>query len=333
MTVPDTPADALSGSADAPRPGASSRGRVVVTGAAGLVGQNLIPRLKARGYTDIVALDKHRANTRILADLHPDIRVVEADLSREGGWEDTFAGAGALIQLHAQIGGLDASVFRANNVAATERVLKVARSAGISYMVHISSSVVNSAAVDLYTETKKAQENLSRASGIPLVVLRPTLMFGWFDRKHLGWLARFMGKVPVFPVPGDGRFRRQPLYAGDFSAIIMSCLEHRTTGTHNISGLETLDYIDVIRALKQATGAKARIVKIPYGLFHTMLKTYALIDKDPPFTTQQLAALVTPELFEVIDWPAIFGVTPTPLDAAFHETFNDPRFSSVVLEF
>ncbi len=131
----------------------------MVTGAAGLVGQNLVPRLKARGYSDIVALDKHRANTRILADLHPDIRVVEADLSRDGGWEDTFAGADALIQLHAQIGGLDAAVFKANNVAATERVLKVARAAGVSYMVHISSSVVNSAAVDLYTETKKTQEN------------------------------------------------------------------------------------------------------------------------------------------------------------------------------
>ncbi len=333
MIVSDTPEEAVSDPAGASRPAVGSRGRVVVTGAAGLVGQNLVPRLKARGYTDIVAIDKHRANTRILADLHPDIRVVEADLSRDGGWEDTFAGAEALIQLHAQIGGLDASVFKANNVAATERVLKVARTVGVSYLVHISSSVVNSAAVDLYTETKKVQEILSRESGIPLVVLRPTLMFGWFDRKHLGWLARFMGKVPVFPVPGDGRFRRQPLYAGDFSSIIMSCLEHRTTGTHNISGLETLDYIDVIRALKKATGAKARILKIPYGLFRTLLQTYALVDKDPPFTTQQLAALVVPELFEVIDWPAIFDVEPTPLAADFHETFNDPRFSSVVLEF
>ena len=327
------PADATSNPANTPLRPASSRGRIVVTGAAGLVGQNLIPRLKGRGYTDIVALDKHRANTRILADLHPDIRVLEADLSRDGGWEDTFAGADALIQLHAQIGGLDPDVFQANNIAATERVLKAATAAKISYMVHISSSVVNSAALDLYTETKKAQEGLALASGIPLVVLRPTLMFGWFDRKHLGWLARFMGKVPVFPVPGDGRFRRQPLYAGDFSAIIMSCLENRTTGAYNISGLETLDYIDVIRAIKAATGAKARIVTIPYGLFRKLLQTYALVDKDPPFTTQQLAALITPDLFEVIDWPAIFGVTPTPLAAAFHETFNDPRFSSVVLEF
>ncbi len=309
------------------------RGRIVVTGAAGLVGQNLIPRLKARGYTDIVALDKHRANTRILAGLHPDVRVVEADLSRAGGWEDTLAGADALIQLHAQIGGLDPAVFEANNVTSTRRVLDAATAAKIGYLVHISSSVVNSAAVDLYTETKKAQEKLVDPCPIPHVVLRPTLMFGWFDRKHVGWLARFMKKMPVFPVPGDGRFRRQPLYAGDFSNIIMSCLERRITGSYNISGLTTLDYIDMMRAVKRAAGARARIVTIPYGLFKGLLQTYALVDKDPPFTANQLAALVTPDIFEVIDWPGIFGVTPTPLDAAFHETFNDPRFSSVVLDF
>jgi len=40
------------------------------------------------------------------------------------------------------------------------------------------------------------------------VVLRPTLMFGWFDRKHVGWLKRFMERMPVFPIPGDGRMWR-----------------------------------------------------------------------------------------------------------------------------
>ena len=57
--------------------------KIALTGAAGLVGQNLIPRLKARGYTDIVALDKHKANVAILRQLHPDIVVIEADLAQD----------------------------------------------------------------------------------------------------------------------------------------------------------------------------------------------------------------------------------------------------------
>ena len=102
-------------------------------------------------------------------------------------------------------------------------------------------------------------------SGLPVVVLRPTLMFGWFDRKHLGWLARFMQKAPVFPIPGNGRYLRQPLYAGDFCDIIMACIERRPSGTYNISGQEKIDYIDLIRAVKAATGARAPIVRIPYS--------------------------------------------------------------------
>ena len=62
-------------------------------------------------------------------------------------------------------------------------------------------------------------------------------MFGWFDRKHLGWLARFMARAPRFPIPGHGRYLRQPLYAGDFCDIVIACLERRITGVYNISGL------------------------------------------------------------------------------------------------
>ena len=58
---------------------------IVITGAAGLVGQNLTPRLKALGHK-IVGIDKHPRNTAILRALHPDIEVIETDLAVEGAW-------------------------------------------------------------------------------------------------------------------------------------------------------------------------------------------------------------------------------------------------------
>jgi nucleoside-diphosphate-sugar epimerase len=220
-----------------------------------------------------------------------------------------------------------------NNIAATERLLEAALRYKIPYLVSISSSVVNSMAVDDYTETKKAQEALVAGSGIAQVVLRPTLMFGWFDRKHVGWLARFMQRVPIFPIPGNGRFLRQPLYAGDFCDVIVSALQSKKTGQYNITGQERIDYIDMIRAVKKATGARARIVTIPYRLFWLLLKANTLWDKNPAFTPKQLEALVTPDVFEVIDWPGIFGVRATPLAEALEQTFNDPTFSSIALQF
>ncbi len=143
-----------------------------------------------------------------------------------------------------------------------------------------------------------------------------------------------MQRTPVFPVPGDGRFLRQPLYVGDFCGVIATCVAAPRPGqVFNISGQEKIDYIDLIRAVKQATMARAVIVRIPYWSFWALLKAYSLVDRDPPFTTKQLEALVTPEVFEIIDWPRIFGVRATPLADALRETFQDPTYSKVVLEF
>ena len=308
--------------------------KIVLPGGAGLVGQNLVAHMKRAGYRNLVVLDKHRANLAILRKLHPDIVAVEADLAGGSDWQQYFAGADAVVMLQAQIGDPRPEPFIRNNITSTERVIEAIRQHAVPYTVHISSSVVKSVADDHYTNTKRAQEELVLASGIPCVVLRPTLMFGWFDRKHLGWLARFMRKVPVFPIPGSGRYMRQPLYVGDFCRIIVSCIQKRLIGrTYNISGLEKVDYVDIIGRIRRVTGARARVVHIPVALFAVLLKTWALFDSNPPFTAEQLRALVAHDEFEVIDWPGLFGVQATPFGVAIEETFADPEYSAVVLEF
>ena len=308
--------------------------KIVLPGAAGLVGQNLVARLLARGYTDIVVIDKHAANLAVLKQVQPGITTQLTDLAVPGDWQQHFVGADVVVMLQAQIGGMHYEEFVRNNVDSTRLVLEQIKRNAVSRLVHISSSVVMSSADDFYTRSKKEQEAMVLASGIECPILRPTLMFGWFDRKHLGWLSRFMAKMPVFPVPGDGRFMRQPLYVGDFCNVIISCIENDVrTGIFNITGHEQVDYIDIIRQIKRATHAKARIVKIPYGLFHALLSVWALFDKNPPFTTQQLEALVAKDEFEVTDWPGQFGVRSTPFAAAIDETFNDPRYSKFALEF
>jgi len=308
--------------------------KIVLPGGAGLVGQNLVARLRAKGYSDIVVIDKHKENLATLKSVQPDVVVELADLSKPGDWQRHFDGAAVVVMLQAQIGGIHYQEFVDNNVNSTRLILDEIRKNNIPQLIHISSSVVESVADDFYTRSKKEQEEMVLASGIECPVLRPTLMFGWFDRKHLGWLSRFMAKQPVFPVPGDGRFMRQPLYVGDFCNVIISCIENNVRqGIFNISGHEKVDYIDIIREIKRATKAKAKIVKIPYRLFYSLLWIWALFDRNPPFTTQQLQALVAKDEFEVIDWPGMFGVRSTPFAEAINETFNDPVYSNVVLDF
>jgi uncharacterized protein YbjT (DUF2867 family) len=308
--------------------------KIILPGGAGLVGQNLAARLRAQGYRDIIVLDKHNANLAVLRSVQPDIAAEFADLSLPGEWQRHFKDADVVVMLQAQIGGNDRGAFVRNNVESTRLIVDEIKKHGRAYVIHVSSSVVKSVVSDFYSDTKRDQERILLESGIGCTILRPTLMFGWFDRKHLGWLSRFMRKSPLFPVPGDGRFLRQPLYVGDFCNVISSCIARGAPeGAYDITGREKMYYIDLIRDIKRITRARARIVRIPYYLFHMLLWLWSLVDRDPPFTTQQLAALIAPDEFEVIDWPGIFGVTPTPFAAAIEETFNDPSYGKVVLEF
>ena len=308
--------------------------KILLPGGAGLVGQNLVARLLARGCRHVVVLDKHRANLEILKKVQPNIVAKYADLSKPGQWTQYFKDADVVVMLQAQIGGLFYQEFIDNNITSTKLILEQIQLNSIPHLIHISSSVVESVADDFYTRSKIEQERIVVESGISCPILRPTLMFGWFDRKHLGWLSRFMQKMPFFPIPGDGKFMRQPLYVGDFCNVIISCIENKiSSGVFNITGHEKIDYIDIIREIKRATGAKTIVVKIPYHFFYFLLWMWSLFDKKPPFTTQQLQALSAKDEFEVIDWPGIFKVRYTPFSEAIYETYNHPQYKQVVLDF
>ncbi|MFT4822194.1 MAG: nucleoside-diphosphate-sugar epimerase [Halioglobus sp.] len=305
--------------------------RIVITGGAGLVGQNLLVKL-ADNCGDICVIDKSSHNLAIAEKLHPDVAFIDTDLAQEGCWQKNLAEADIVIMLHAQIGGNISEDFYRNNVTATENVLaRIPRAARI---VHVSSSVIQSSADDDYSVSKAQQEKLVVESGLRYSILRPTLMFGWFDRKHFGWLSHFLQSSPVFPIPGEGKFVRQPLYAGDFCEIILACMRGTAENqVWNISGKERVDYIDTIKMIKTANGANCLLLKLPYHFFYFLLAVYAVFDRDPPFTTSQLKALVIDETFEDIDWESIFNVSATPLAQAIHQTFADPVYSKIKLKF
>jgi nucleoside-diphosphate-sugar epimerase len=311
--------------------------RVFLPGGAGLVGLNLIALLQSNHPDwELLVVDKKREAVVIAQRLFPTVTFLWEDLTQTADqqWPEMIQGCDACVMLQAEIGNTDPSQFERNNVRSTEVVLEQLNHAGIPRLVHVSSSVVNSVATDLYTQTKRSQEELVLQQWPEAIVLRPTLMFGWFDRKHLGWLARFMQKLPLFPIPGSGRFIRQPLYVGDFCLLIQRCLENRSLcGTYDITGLEKVSYLSLMRQLRRAVGSRTWIIHLPIPLFGILLQLWALISRQPAFTPSQLKALTAGDEFSVIDWPGIFSVTPTPLAEALRITYQDPRFSQVEMPF
>ena len=227
--------------------------------------------------------------------------------------------------------GRAATARTAGRGPATARVL--AAVAPDSFVIHVSSSVVHSVVEDAYVRTKTRQEFLVRQSGLAWCVVRPTLMFGWFDGKHLGWLARFMNRVPVFPIPGHGRYMRQPLFSRDFCRVLMAVMRQRPTGqSFDLTGPDEITYVDIIHAIRELQASRTLVVHLPYAVFDGLLRVYALFSNKPPFTSDQLRSLVAGDMFEGVDMQETFGVAPTPFRDALRETLTHPVYSSVVIE-
>ncbi len=195
--------------------------------------------------------------------------------------------------------------------------------------MHICSSVVNPVADD-DANTGRAQEKPVVESGIRHCVLRPTLMFGWFDPKHPGRPSR---STPVFPIPG-GSFMRQPLYERDFCRCIATCIEREPDGatTCGIAGDTRVDCVDIIRTIKRVKNLHTLIVHIPIGFFAFLLRTCALFSRKPPFTADPLKALGAGNGFKGEGTQAVFGVKRTPLEAAIRESRTAPLHASIMRE-
>lgn len=300
--------------------------RIVLAGGAGFVGQNLAPLLLEHG-DRVVAIDKNAANLRLLERLNPGLVAQHADLSEDGSWADFLARADVVVDLKAQIASLDPELFRRNNVRAEERVIAACLAHGVPHLLHVSSSVVLSVVHDPYSDSKRDAEARVRASGVPHTILRPPLMYGPFDVKHLGFIGGLMERTPLLPIPGSGRFLRQPLFVADLCAVILRCLDRGPSGTaHNLIGLERLLFVDILKAMARARGLRRLVVGVPIPLFAAALRLYAFVTRRPTVTEAQLEALVAGDDFPLDDWPSVFGVRYTPLREGLQQTCSSPRF-------
>ena len=168
---------------------------IVVTGASGHVGANLVRLLLERGHTPRVLVHKDQ---RALHGL--DVEVVNGDIRDLASLEKAFAGGTTVFHLAALISLLmdEWPLLEAINIRGTENVLRACQSCGVKRLVHFSSiEALSPVPLDEpldesrafntrrqatpYGRSKAAAERLVRRAideGANAVILNPSAMIG-----------------------------------------------------------------------------------------------------------------------------------------------------------
>lgn len=287
--------------------------KIIITGAGGFVGLNLAKLIDSKKY-NIIAMDKNSKNLEFLKEVNPGINLVNADLGKiDDSWSKYFKGADCVIQLQAQISSPNKEDYILNNIQSVKNLLSVCLKYKVKNLIHISTTGVISVVRDNYSITKTIGENEVRKSKIPYTILRPSMIYGCYETKHLGNLARMLDKIPLMPFPGSGKYLRQPIYVEDLCRVILKSLEIKPKNEiYNIIGKEKIYFIDMLRAILKIKKQRRILLKLPIPLFLLLLKIYGLITRKQTYQSSQLKALIAGDIFSFDNWEKKFQIQYTP---------------------
>ncbi len=276
------------GSMDQTRPIQS----VLVTGATGFVGRQVVRALLARGLTPVCLVrdrDRFRAQH---ADVNAERLVpIVGGLGDKGPLREAADRTQAVIHLAGIIieRVLRGRTFHRVHVRGTRRVVDAAARAGIRRFVHMSALGTRPDAGSRYHQTKWQAEQYVCCSGLDWTVFRPSLIHGprgEFMQLMKAFVCGFL--PPVIPYFGDGSARIQPVVVKDVARCLVEALfvDDSVGRIVPLGGPRAYTWIELYEACR-ATMPRARhfkpLVSMPVALARVVAAVSA-----PPMSVIEL---------------------------------------------
>lgn len=262
--------------------------RIMITGATGFLGNNLVRTLLDHGNEIVVTL-RVSSDRRPLEGLDVESRVIDlnrpVDVAMAMADVDVVVHSAAMIQL----GWSRLEASRKINVDATAVIAEAARRKGIR-MIHVSSvdalgvamedTVCDETNLDppnpacSYVVTKREAETvviLEVAKGLDAVIVNPGFMVGPYDwRPSSGEMMLAIAKQLIYFAPGGGFC---VVDVRDVAEGIVSAIEHGRSGQRYILGGENMSYFDLWVMMANVMGRRAPKQKLPDWLAETAGRT------------------------------------------------------------
>jgi uncharacterized protein YbjT (DUF2867 family) len=143
-------------------------------------------------------------------------------------------------------------------------LFQAARRAGVRRIVHISVINASRDAPTAYFRAKAAVEEALVASGAGYAVVRPTVTFGPGDilLNNLAWTLR---RLPVFGIPGMGRYPIQPVHVDDIADLAVRSASLPSGTVVDAAGPDTYTFREFVAVVREAIGSRALVLPIPVG--------------------------------------------------------------------
>ena len=287
--------------------------RIVLLGATGFVGHNLLPELSAAGHSCVV-LSRHALNCRELTVI-PGVEVRQSDIYDEEQLKTFFEHADAVINMVGILNepGRKGKGFNRVHVELVETILRACRASGLRRLVQVSALNAGKGSSHYLASKGRAEELIRSAHDLDCTIVQPSVIFGDGD-SFINRFAGLLKLTPIFPLACP-EAKIQPVWVGDVSAAMALALEDPETfgQTLVMVGPEEFTLRELVEFTASAIGLKRKVIGLPNGLSRLQGRLMDFVPGKPFSSDNYLSLQIENTSIENSLWG--FGIRPRSLES------------------
>jgi NADH dehydrogenase len=297
--------------------------RILVTGAAGVMGARLVARLRRAGHEVRALVLPGDPRTVEIAPLGCQIH--EGDVSDAATLRGLCEGVDTVYHLAALIISHDPSRFELVNRRGTANLVEQAVSSAVRHFIYVSSASVTYPRRTPYAESKLAAERIVQAAapGLAHTIVRPTLVYEAGGGQELMMFLDYLRRFPVVPFIGSGQSRKRPVWSEDVvDGLVRLFGNEKAWGkTYNFSGAESISMRELAVLLLEHLDRPRRFVPLPVPVCHAIAFAMKQFMARPPLTSSAIAGIVNDADLDPSEAMADLGYQPLGVRQGFQRCF------------
>ncbi len=266
--------------------------KVVVTGASGFLGREIVQVLAETQGTTVVAASRGAGRDAPSPEAGAIVYVASPDLEDTSAlkrFDDLVTGADCVVHLAAltpaSIGKSPQTQFETANVTASEQLARSCAKKGVSKFVFLSSLGINGATTasepltedspaaphDAYSRSKLAAEQAIRKvgaeTGLASVIIRAPMIYGPGARGPVALLARAVVKGVPLPFGAVTANARDMIGVRNMAEFVARCVASPAANTQTFVVRDgyPVSTRQLIETIAREAGTSARLVNVPPG--------------------------------------------------------------------